>query len=163
MKKLTVWALMIGLLVTMSACDSTSSTEGKVTGTPVETVSQNESQTKVLWDDENVRVTFVEIYEVPELVGTCYLRLKVENKSDKTFTVYLKDSYVNDTAQMIGSGIPMELAPGKNSQTPFFFGYGNLGITSKDEIDKIEFKVFLMDEGSDIVVETEALVVEFNK
>jgi hypothetical protein len=65
---------------------------------------------------------------------------------------------------MMGTGVPIVLEPGKNSQQPFFFGYGNLGITSKDEIEKIEFKVWLMDNDNyDTVVETESLIVEFNK
>lgn len=163
MKKLKVIvaiALAMGMLV-LSGCDG-SSTADK----PTEGSSQVESQTpaeQFLFEDENVKVTFVEIFEMPELVGSCYLRLKVENKSDKTVTVSLKDSYVNDTAQMIGSGVPMTLAPGKNSQTPFFFGYGNLGISSKDEIEKIEFKVWLWDENFDTVVETEPLVIDFSK
>lgn len=163
MKKLKVIlaiALAMGMLV-LSGCDGSSTTEN-----PTENSSQVESQTpteQLLFEDENVKVTFVEIFEMPELVGSCYLRLKVENKSDKTVTVSLKDSYVNDTAQMIGSGVPMTLAPGKNSQTPFFFGYGNLGISSKDEIEKIEFKVWLWDENFDTVVETEPLVIDFSK
>ena len=124
----------------------------------------NENDVQVLVDNENVKVTFIEIFEMPELVGTCYLRLKVENKSDKTVRVSIKDSYVNDTAQMMGSGVPMILAPGKNSQAPFFFGYGNLGITSKDEIQKIELKVWLMDDDNfDTVEETDSLVIDLSK
>ena len=154
-------ALVAGLLI-LSGCGDSSTTE-----TPTETSGQGESQSgteaKVLIDNDIVKVTFVEIYEEPSLPGNCFLRLKVENKSDKTVTVSLKDSYVNDTAQMIGSGVPMTLAPGKNSQTPFFFGYTNLGISSKDEIEKIEFKVWLFDDNFDTVIETESLVVEFSK
>jgi hypothetical protein len=162
MKKFMVILLALGLLA-MSGCDSTTTSSGDSTDQTTEVTSQNETKEEVLFENEDVKVTFVEIFEVPELVGSCYLRLKVENKSDKTVTVSLKDSYVNDTAQMIGSGVPMKLAPGKNSQTPFFFGYGNLGISSKDEIEKIEFKVWLWDENFDTVVETEPLVVEFKK
>lgn len=122
-----------------------------------------EMKEQVLFENENLKVSFIEIFEMPELVGTCYLLLNVENKSDKVVTTYLKDSYVNDTAQMIGSGVPMTLEPGKNSQTPFFFGYSSLGIESKDEIKKIEFKVWLTDDNYDTVVETETLVIDFNK
>lgn len=163
MKKFMVIVLVAGLLA-LSGCDSaTTNGDGNATEKATETTSQSEVKEEVLFENEDVKVTFMEIFEAPELVGTCYLRLKVENKSDKTVTVSLKDSYVNDTSQMIGSGVPMTLAPGKNSQTPFFFGYGNLGISSKDKIEKIEFKVWLWDENFDTVVETEPLVVEFKK
>ena len=123
-----------------------------------------ETNEQVLFEDDNVKVSFIEIFEMPELVGTCYVRLKVENKSSKTVNVSLKDTYVNDIAQMMGTGLPIVLESGKTSQQPFFFGYGNLSIDSKDEIRKIEFKVWLTDNGNyDTVVETDTLVVEFNK
>lgn len=163
MKKFIIILLAVSLLV-LSSCDSiTTSGEGTSTDTTADTPSPSESNEEVLYEDAVVKVTFMEIFELPELVGSCYLRLKVENKSDKNVTVYLKDTYVNDTAQLMGSGVPMVLAPGKNSQAPFFFGYTNLGISSKDEVKKIEFKVWLMDDNSDTVVETEPLIVEFNK
>ena len=159
-KEIVVIVLVAGMLV-LSGCDGSSTTT-----TPSTSESQSESQnntiSQVLVDNESVKVTFLEIFEEPSLPGTCYLRLKVENKTDKKVTVSLKDSYVNDTAQLIGSGVPMVLDTDKNSQTPFFFGYGNLGIGSKDEIKKIEFKVWLIDDNYDTVVETEPLVIDFN-
>lgn len=162
MKRFLAIMLVFGMLM-LSGCGSMGvSGESNSDNTQKESESQGATEEQVLVDNEAVKVTFMEIFEAPGLVGTCYLRLLVENKSDKTVTVSLKDSYVNDTAQMIGSGVPMTLAPGKNSQTPFFFGYGNLGISSKDEIEKIEFKVWLWDENFD-TVETEPLVVEFKK
>lgn len=176
MKKLiTLLVLVLGMFV-LSGCMTTDGSSDDSKGDTSRGNSSNndsredskdkdsskESKEQLLYEDDDVKVTFIEIFEVPELKGTCYLRLKVKNKSDKNVTVYLKDSYVNDTAQMIGSGTPMELAPGKSSQTPFFFGYTNLGITSKNEIEKIEFKVRLMDDDFDTVVETESLVVEFD-
>lgn len=152
--------LVAGMLV-LSGCDGSSTTNKPSEGTS-QSETQNNVVEQVLVDNESVKVTFIEIFEEPSLPGTCYIRVKVENKTDKTVTVSLTDSYVNDTEQMIGSGLPMTLAPGKNSQTPFFFGYANLGIDSKDEIEKIEFKVWLMDENYDTVVKTDTLVVEFN-
>jgi hypothetical protein len=158
-KMLAVMAMV--MVMAASGCGGSGSTNSNpddstpAISTPVEE--------QVLWDDENVKVSFVEIFEYDYLPGNCYLKLKVENKSDKTVMVSLKDSYVNDTAQMMGTGVPIVLAPGKNSQQPFFFAYTNLGITSKSEIKKIEFKVWLMDNATyDTVVETDSLVVEFD-
>lgn len=157
--------VVIVLVVAMLAlvgCDGSGTTENP-TETPTQGESQSATAEQVLVDNDIVKVTFIEIYEEPSLPGSCFLRVKVENKSDKTVTVSLTDSYVNDTAQLIGSGVPMTIAPGKNSQTPFFFGYGNLGISSKDEISKIEFKVWLWDENNDTVLKTDALVVDLSK
>ena len=167
MKKFLVMLMVFGVLL-LSGCvstdDSTGGSNGGDSNTPNNDSSQGNNEVVVLVDNENVKISFIELYEEPSLPGNAYLRLKVENKTDKTVMVSLKESYVNDTAQMMGTGVPIVLAPGKSSQQPFFFGYGNLGITSKDEIAKIEFKVWLMDNDNfDTVVETDSLVVDFNK
>ena len=162
MKKLLAMVLVFGLFM-LSGCGGSGTSSGDTNANQNENGSQNTAKEQLLYEDENVKVSFIELYEEPSLPGNAYLRLKVENKSDKTVTVSLKDSYVNDMAQMMGTGVPIKLAPGKSSQQPFFFGYGNLGITTKDEITKIEFKVWLMDDNYNTVVETESLVVEFNK
>ena len=161
MKKFLIMVLALSMTV-LSGCDLTevqfdsqSDAESAAESTEVATAIE-------LYEDENVKVSFIEIFEMPELPGNCYLRLKIENKSDKTVTAYLTDTYVNDTAQMMGTGVPIVLAPGKTSLQPYFFGYGNLGISSLNEIKKIEFKVWLMGENSETVFKTENLVVEFN-
>lgn len=158
MKKIIVALLVLAMMIMVIGCDTTETPSGD-TETPSTTEGAS-VQEQVLVDNDIVRVTFIEIFEEPSIANTCYVRLKVENKSDKTVMVSLKDSYVNDTAQTIGTGVPIVLAPGKSSQQPFFFGYGNLGITNKSEISKIEFKVWLMDNDAyDTVLETDSLTI----
>lgn len=162
MKKFVAMMLVFGVVM-LSGCDAlVTSGVGSSTDETAGTPSTSESKEEVLFENEVVKVTFMEIFEMDGIAGACYLKLKVENKSDKTVTVYLKDAYVNDTAVLMGSGVPMTLAPGKNSQAPFFFSYTNLDIDSKDEVKKIEFKMFLTGENSETVLETESLIVEFN-
>ena len=113
---------------------------------------------KVLLDNEIAKVSFIEIYEEEYLPGTCYLKLRVENKTDKKITVYTKDAYVNDTSVLLASGVPMVIEPGKASQNPFFFTYKNIGIDTKDAIQTIEFKLSFDNDES--MVDTESLLVE---
>lgn len=158
MKKIIVALLLLAMMIMVIGCDTTETPSGD-TENPSTTEGAS-TQEQVLVDNEVVKVTFIEIFEEPSIANTCYVRLKVENKSDKTVMVSLKDSYVNDTAQMMGTGVPIVLEPGKSSQQPFFFGYGNLGITDKSEISKMDFKVLLMDNDTyDIVLETDSLTV----
>lgn len=158
MKKLIALLLVLGTFV-LSGC----------TGNPPENPNgdspnkPNENDVQVLVDDENMKVSFIEIFEEPSIAGAGYLRLKVENKTDKTVTVYPKDTYVNDTSVIFGSGVAMKLAPGKNSQAPYVIFYTNLGITSKDEIQKIEFRLTFDDENYDMIAETETLVIDLSK
>lgn len=159
MKK--IWTLVISLLmvIMMGACGGSTPTSSGPSSSS--STTDNPAKEQVLWDSENVKVSFVEIFEIDYIEDTCYVRLKVENKSGKTITVYPKDTYVNDTSILFRSGMFMQLLPDKQSQTPFYFSYNNLGITSKDEIKKIEFKIWIKDENHDTIEETETLVVTF--
>mgnify|MGYP006357719789 CR=1 FL=1 len=158
MKKFLVMVLAMCLLV-LSSCVGTSTPPSEPNGGD----SSEETKEQVLVDDNNMKVSFIEIFEEPSISGAGYLRLKVENKTDKTVTVYPRDAYVNDTAITLGSGVHMKLAPGKNSQAPFIIFYGNLGITSKDEIKKIELRLTFDDENYDMIAETETLVIDLTK
>lgn len=162
MKKFIVIVLAVSLLV-MSGCDLTTTSDSGSTDQVEVTTSKSEAEEKVLFESDDMNISFIELYEVEGVQGAGYLRLKVENKTDKTVTVYPKDAYVNDTSVVLGSGVPMKLAPGKNSQAPFIIFYSNLGITSKDEIQKIEFKLTFDEDGGDWSAETETMVIEFTE
>lgn len=58
----------------------------------------------------------------------------------------LVDGYANDTAVFLGSGVPVEIMPSKNAVGVFILGYNNTGISSIDEIKKLQFKIQLYDE-----------------
>ena len=162
MKKFLAIVLLFCMLV-LSGCISMDTPSDDSGNKPTEDNSQSNNDIQVLVDNEDIKVSFIEIFEEPSISGAGYLRLKVENKTDKTVTVYPKDTYVNDTSVIFGSGMAMKLAPGKNSQAPYIIFYGNLGITSKDEIQKIEFKLTFDDENYDKIVETETLVIDLSK
>lgn len=74
------------------------------------------------------------------------LSLKIENNSDKKVVATLVDGYANDTAVFFGSAVPVEIMPGKNAFGVFILGYNNTGISSIDEIEKLQFKIQLYDE-----------------
>lgn len=155
MKKV-ISVILVMLMCALAGCDTEAPVNDSDTSAP-------EAQEQVLVDDDNIKVTFVEVFEEPSIAGAGYLRLKVTNKTDKTVTVYPKDAYVNDMAVTLGSGVPMTLAPSKSSQAPFIIFYSNIGISSKDEIEKIELKLTFDDENYDTIVETETLVIEWIK
>lgn len=163
MKKFVVMLLAFGMLM-LGGCDTaTTQGDGSSEGEPNEGNLQNAVEEQVLVDDENMKVSFIKLYEEPSVPGTGYLQLKVENKTDKTVTVLPMDTYVNDTSTLLGSAVNMTLAPGKNSQTPFIIFYKPLGITSKDEIEKIEFRITFDETGNGVIAETETLIIDFTK
>jgi hypothetical protein len=163
MKKFLAIILVFGMLAFSGCGDTGVSGNSDSDNTPDTSNSQSTTEAQVLVDNDDMKVSFIEIFEEPSVPGMGYLRLKVENKTDKTITVFPQDVYVNDTSVILGSGVHMKLAPGKNSQAPFIIFYTNLGITSKDEIQKIEFRLTFDDENYDTIAETEMLVIDFSK
>lgn len=148
-KYLMVAVLSMVILVFTTGCEIPDSTNSEVSDSDE---SSGYAEGQILVDNDVVKVIFTEIYEEPSIENACYLRWMVENKSDKKITVYLKDAYVNDTFVQMLSGIPMTIEPGKKSRIPYFFtGY------TKDNVNSFEFKVWVKDENSNTLVETETL------
>lgn len=143
-----------------SLADSTNTTQSNDS---TDTQTENSETTEqVLIDDDMMKVTYEEIFEEESITGACYIRFKVENKSAQRYTVYPDNLYVNDTATTMLSGVPMELDAGKQSQTPFFFTYSNLGISSKDEIKKIEVTFTARNDDFETVYTSDPVVIEPN-
>lgn len=125
-----------------------------------ESNSSKEDAEKVIYTDSNVRVSFIKVSDAADTVGVtaCYIHLKVENIGSKTFTVSLTDAYANDSAVTVMSGLPMTLEPGKNSKQPFMFGYNEI-LSSADAVEKLEFKINLLDENWQMIKTSEKITV----
>lgn len=89
-----------------------------------------------------------------------YFDVKVENKSSEEISVYLQDAYINDTAFQVGSGVPLDLLPGKNATHSFFGKYEGTGISSASEIKKIGFKILVMDKSSKTLETTKPVEID---
>lgn len=123
------------------------------------TVVDTEKQEVEVYEDDYIKVSYIEIFEEKSVQGACYLKFNVENKSDEKITVYPIDSYVNDSSVQMGSGVPMTIEPGKQSQNPFYIPYSNAGVENMDAIEKIELKLMLMNESSETIEETDVITV----
>lgn len=122
--------------------------------------SSNASATSVLYQDDVITVSYVEIFEEPSISGMCYVRLLVQNNSDQAITVYPKDASVNGTMTQFLSGVPMSIEVGKKSQQPFFFNYANAGIDKLSDVSNIEFKLWVVDKNTNTIGETGALSID---
>lgn len=109
---------------------------------PERTSTDNES---VAADDENV--TFVTLgLERDEDTGTCYLRIYMENKTDKTLTFDLENVAVN--GKMIDPYWAENVLPGKKAYSTASFYESDLednGITDISQITSIEYKLQVQD------------------
>lgn len=103
------------------------------------------SEDLLLVDDDYIKASYVEVFESSDVTGVFYLRLRVENKSDKEIWVSLTDASVNGTSTTVMSGIPMTIAAGETSKSPFIVSYSNLDITELGQVSDITFKVSVAD------------------
>jgi len=146
------------LSIALAAMNHNDQSENSVAAAAVATDSSNgEVQ---LYEDDLVKISYVEVFEEKSVPDMCYLRLLVENKSDQEITVYLKDSSVNDTMVQMLSGTPMTIEAGKQSQQPFCFSYKNLDVTQVSDISKIEFKACVVDANTATLEETGNLTID---
>lgn len=143
MKKIT-FALIFIIIFTLCACSSE---------TLVEESKKEQIAEIVLLDDEIIKVSFMKLFEEDTVKGTSYLQFKVENKTDNTITVCATDCYVNDTQTQIGSGVPMTIDGGKNSENPFIV------FSELDTIEKLEIRLMILDENFSEIETTDSISV----
>ncbi len=171
-KKVFMVVLCCVVMVTLSACGSSEDKDAKTNDVTVESdVSAKSDDTKkatdetkkaknpVVYEDDWIKVTFLDLYEIPGLEGTAYVQFEVKNKGDEKITVYPKDSYINDTQVTFGSGMPMEIDVGKKSKNAFFTNISYIGIESLDDIESIELKFRIVDDDYDTLEETDTFSV----
>ena len=119
-----------------------------------------QQQSKVIYNDDNYKISFVK-FEDPKLGTTVFnLALKIENKSKTNTIVALTNGYADDSGVFLGSGMPIKVNAGKNLTGVFTVGYGNSGITDIDSINKLSFNINFFDENMKELYTTKT--VEFN-
>lgn len=158
--KIAIFIIGIIVLLFVVASIVSTPTDGGSDSTS-SAAEQQSLEGKVLYEDSNYKVTYVG-FEDPGMGVTAFnLSLKIENNSDKKVVATLVDGYANDTAVFFGSAVPVEIMPGKNAFGVFILGYNNTGISSIDEIEKLQFKIQLYDENfSESLLKTSDITID---
>ena len=120
--------------------------EGSDSSGHTSTSAGTEDAEQVLVEDAYVRITYEGLAESPLLEGMAMVNFKVENLSGQEFTVYPRDSYVNDTVVILSSAVPATIAAGKSYVYPWSLFYTGVGIENFEDIEKVETKFYLMGE-----------------
>lgn len=169
MKKLLAVLLALST-VTLVGCSSepTSSSSsavssGSVSSSSAAPVSEDPDQpepiNKVVYEDDFVKVSFIEVYEESFISGTTYAKFELENKSNQEITVLPMDSAVNDTAVMYLSGTPATMQAGKKLNQAWFFTNENAGIQCADDISTLSFTLQVLDESFGTLAESGTITV----
>lgn len=127
-------------------------TNGKVSGKAqlgLESASGEEASAydteRELFEDDNLKVTFLKAYEDSNIDGMFYLQLNVENNYSKKVVVMLENPIVNGYNTTTLGAVPMEIDSGAQNKTPFFYNEENVGMKKLDDLKNIKFNVCIYD------------------
>lgn len=157
----TLFAII--LVIAIASGDSSSDSPNTTDNTQAGAVQQDDDNAKLVYEDEYIKASFIKVYD-DELVdlttnGVSYMQLLVENKCDKSFTVGFTNAALNGMSTTFGSALPVTILPGNSSKQPFILFTTNTGINSAEEINKIQFQFYLLDENGHALDQTETITI----
>ena len=98
-------------------------------------------QNGMIIDNDTVSVELMELQEQDD-IGVFLVNLLVTNKTGQPIWVYLTDASINnEMLQMVMSGVPLYIKPGKAGNNSFIFSFSQVSINSFDEVNSVSFKV----------------------
>lgn len=171
MKKIICFLMAVTMCLAMTACgEGTSSTSTSSSAVATSSAgnyassvapssasaSSSESTPVAVYSDSMIDVNFEKVFNQEGMNGELFITLTVKNNSSKSITVSLTDVYVDDTMMQTGSGVPLKILPGKNG-TGTFFGKNS---TKPNDIKKIGFKVYLLDDSASSLETTKQIEVK---
>lgn len=157
MKKIVTLILAFAMLLLLPACGSSSETGSQEKEETPETVTE-----QVFYEDDILKATFVDVIEQEIAPGNAYIRVVFENKSDHDISVFPSESSVNDTMVQYFSGTFATMKAGKKLNYAWFFPFENAGISSVEEIEKLEFSLEIDDENMHQIAKTDMITIEVN-
>ena len=167
MKKIINLLLGITLLANLTACGGSSSSSQNTSDSTVEesesqstTVSEGKSSTTLsiqsqeLYNSNGIKITLNETEINPNNIS---LPLLIENESDKSITVQVRNVSVNNV--MYDALISSEVASGKKANDSLdFYNYDSRA--SFDSVSSLEFSFYIFDSDTwDEIEETDPIVI----
>lgn len=151
-------------IIAISGSDNGTSPDSPTTNSSGKIESSQEANTaKPIYEDDYIKASFVKVYNDKavdmSVEGVSYMQLLIENKSSQSLTIGFSNAAINGMSTTFGSGLPVTILPGNSSQQPFILFTKNTGVSSADDINKIQFSFCLMDENAHIVDETETITI----
>lgn len=146
--------------------ESSSAQNSSVTSSVSEETSSQEKINKYetkkdLITFEDVKAEFVKLYNPNAGVTALAVALNLQNNGTEEITVSLSDGYVNDTKVQFMTGLPVTIAPGKKAVGVFMFGYDGLGFSKVEDIEKMEFKISLLNSNWNALKTSEKIELNF--
>lgn len=143
-----IFVILFTVIIVAALSPSDTTTDGKTSN-----IQSSNSDTSNVYETEKDLITFegveakfVKLYDPKAGVTALAIALDLKNNGSEEITVTLAESYVNDTKVQFMTGLPVTIAPGKKAVGVYMFGYDGLGFSKVEDIEKMEFKVSLINE-----------------
>lgn len=154
---------IIAVIIGSGNDDPTTSTDPSSNSSASQKAEEKEKAPTVIYEDDHVKASFIKVYSdanVDSVVeGVAYLQLRIENKTNQTYTVALTKTAINGMSTTMMSGLPMTLLPGNSSEQPFAIFTKNTSVNKADDIKKIQFSIYLIYEDINKVEETKTITI----
>lgn len=124
------------------------------------TTSEEVSENRITYEDSSMKVDYKKIENQYGIEGCLYLSLKIDNITDQTVTVALKDVSINGNAVQTGTGMPITINPDESSSQPFILFLNGTDISEAEDVENIKFKVVFYDENYNEYKVSERITVE---
>lgn len=96
---------------------------------------------EVIVESDEIDAEFLGFEDHPEL-GMFTVRLRVKNKTEQPIWVYMDKASINDEMmQMVMTGMPLYIDPGKRGSNGFIFYYKQTSIEKFDDVNTVSFKL----------------------
>lgn len=148
-------ALIASFLFFSSGSDTSESPDENDT-----TTSETVNEKPITYEDGNMKVQYKTIEKQAGIEGCLYLSLKIDNITDQTVTVMLKDVSINGNSMQTGTGLPIVINPDESSSQPFIIFQSGTDIDDAEDVENIKFRVVFYDENYNEYKVSERITVE---
>ncbi len=124
------------------------------------TTSETVNEKTITYEDSNMKVEYKKIEKQSGIEGCLYLSLKIDNITDQTVTVMLKDVSINGNSMQTGTGMPITIHPDESSSQPFIIFQSGTDIDEAEDVEIIKFRVVFYDENYNEYKVSERITVE---
>ncbi len=125
-----------------------------------DTTSETVNEKTITYEDSNMKVEYKKIEKQYGIEGCLYLSLKIDNITDQTVTVMLKDVSINGNSMQTGTGMPITIHPDESSSQPFIIFQSGTDIDEAEDVEIIKFRVVFYDENYNEYKVSERITVE---
>ena len=162
-KKWWFWVIVVVIVISIIGGSTDSDDDVKTTSSGdtsiAQSVDEGTKDNKLLYNSKSATVKYQKIYVYPN-IDFVYVVCEIENKTGHEVMVDVDDASINSYSVMaMGSGIKIQ--NGNKRMETLGFNCKDMGITDVSQVQKVKFKINLIDENYDSVLITDDISIDY--